>query len=116
MCMVSINYVAAALPASDIIKTKLTDTLKSVTANISSSVQDSVDEMIANTMDIMIGDAMDKLENATIYGNSDTSAIKFEPKIPSGIDLTGWFIIALAKNVWLSGKKDRFQYTIHLKI
>jgi hypothetical protein len=88
-CMISINYVAAGLPASDTIKTKLTDTLKSVTANVSSSVHDSVDEMIADTMDIMIGDAMDKLQNATIYGNSDTSAIKFEPKIPSGIDLTG---------------------------
>ena len=89
MCLISINYVTAALPASDIIRTDLTDTLKSVTANVSSSVQDSVDDMIADTMDIMIGDALDKLENATIYGNIDTSAIKFEPKIPSGIDLTG---------------------------
>jgi proline dehydrogenase len=86
--MIFINYVAAGLPASDTIKTKLTDTLKSVTANVSSSVHDSVDEMIADTMDIMIGDAMDKLQNATIYDNSDTSAMKFEPKIPSGIDLT----------------------------
>ncbi len=44
--------------------------------------------MISGTMDIMISDAMDKLENATIYGNKDTSTVKFEPKVPSGLDLS----------------------------
>jgi proline dehydrogenase len=86
--MVTDHYVIAASPASNIVKTKLMDTLKSVTANVSSSVQDAVDKMISDTMDIMISDAMDKLENATIYGNSQTSNVKFEPKVPSGIDVS----------------------------
>jgi hypothetical protein len=76
--MVTDNYVIAVKPVGNIIKTKLTDTLKSITANVSSSVQDTVDKVISDTMDIMINDAMDKLQNATIYGNSDTSNIKFE--------------------------------------
>jgi hypothetical protein len=86
--MVTDHYVIAASPASNIVKTKLMETLKSVTANVSFSVQDAVDKMISDTMDIMISDAMDKLENATIYGNSQTSNVKFEPKVPSGIDVS----------------------------
>jgi proline dehydrogenase len=75
--MVTDNYVIASEPAGKIIKTKLTDTLKSITADVSFSVQETVDEVISDTMDTMINDAMDKLQNATIYGNSDTSNIKF---------------------------------------
>jgi len=48
--------------------------------------------VISSTMDILIDNSMSKLENATIYDNSDTSNIKFEPKIPSSIDM------ALASN------------------
>ena len=39
-------------------------------------------------MDILIDNTMSKLENATIYDNSDTSNIKFEPKVPSSIDVS----------------------------
>jgi hypothetical protein len=81
------SYVhAAAGPTSNTITTKLTDSLNSITSNISTSVQDTVDEVIADTMDILIDNTMSKLENATIYDNSDTSNVKFEPKVPSGID------------------------------
>ena len=83
------TYVFAnAGPTSNTITTKLTDSLKSITSNISTSVQDTVDEVIADTMDILIDNTMSKLENATIYDNSDTSNVKFEPKVPSGIDMS----------------------------
>ena len=83
------SYVhASAGPTSNTITTKLTDSLKSITSNISTSVQDTVDEVIADTMDILIDNTMSKLENATIYDNSDTSNVKFEPKVPSGIDMS----------------------------
>ena len=39
-------------------------------------------------MDILIDNTMSKLENATIYDNSDTSNVKFEPKVPSSIDVS----------------------------
>ena len=82
------SYVhAVAGPTSNTITTKLTDSLNSITSNISTSVQDTVDEVIADTMDILIDNTMSKLENATIYDNSDTSNVKFEPKVPSGIVL-----------------------------
>lgn len=74
--------------ASNTITTKLTDSLKSITSNISTSVGDTVDEVIADTMDIMIDNTMSKLKNATIYDNSDTSNVKFEPSVPSGIDIS----------------------------
>jgi methionine synthase I (cobalamin-dependent) len=79
---------ATAGPTSNTITTKLTDSLKSITSNISTSVQDTVDEVIADTMDILIDNTMSKLENATIYDNSGTSNVKFEPKVPSGIDIS----------------------------
>jgi proline dehydrogenase len=79
---------ATAGPTSNTITTKLTDSLKSITSNISNSVQDTVDEVIADTMDILIDNTMSKLENATIYDNSDTSTVKFEPRVPSGIDIS----------------------------
>ena len=83
------TYVFATTgPTSNTITTKLTDSLKSITSNISTSVQDTVDEVIADTMDILIDNTMSKLENATIYDNSDTSNVKFEPKVPSGIDIS----------------------------
>jgi len=82
------THINAALPDSNDVKASLIETLKSVTSNVSSTVEDEVNKMISGTMDIMISDAMDKLENATIYGNKDTSTVKFEPKVPSGLDLS----------------------------
>ena len=84
----STDVLATDGPTSNTITTKLTDSLKSITSNISTSVQDTVDEVIADTMDILIDNTMSKLENATIYDNTDTSNIKFEPKVPSGIDMS----------------------------
>jgi hypothetical protein len=84
----STYVLATAGPSSSTIKTKLTDSLKSITSNISTSVQDTVDEVIADTMDVLIDNTMSKLENATIYDNSDTSNVKFELEVPSGISVS----------------------------
>jgi len=70
----SLNYSFAAEPASNTLTAKLTDTLKSITANVSSSVEASIDEVIAETMDIIIDNTMDKLANATIYSNTSNEA------------------------------------------
>ena len=70
----SSNYILAAEPTSSTITTKLTDTLKSITANVSSSIEDSIDEVIAGTMNILIDNTMDKLANATIYSNTSNEA------------------------------------------
>jgi hypothetical protein len=82
---------ALPLPANDTITTKLTDTLKSITSNVSTSIQSDIDRVISETMDITINNAMSQLGNATILqnsdGNSDTSSIKSQPKIPSSIDI-----------------------------
>lgn len=84
----STYVLATAEPNSTTITTKLTDSLKLITSNTSTSVQDTVNEVIADTMDILIDNTMSKLENATIYDNSATSNVKFEPKVPSGIDMS----------------------------
>ena len=84
----SAYVLATAGPTSNTITAKLTDSLKSITSNISTSVQDTLDEVIADTMDILIDNTMSKLENATIYDNSDTSIVKFEPKVPSATDIS----------------------------
>ena len=82
---------ASPLPANHTITTKLTDTLKSITSNVSTSIQSDIDRVISETMDITINNAMSQLGNATILqnsdGNSDTSSIKSQPKIPSSIDI-----------------------------
>ena len=76
----SSDHIVAAEPASSTITTKLTDTLKSITANVSSSIEDSIDEVIADTMDILIDNTMDKLANATIYSDTSNEA-------PSSVDM-----------------------------
>lgn len=78
----SLNYSFAAEPASNTLTAKLTDTLKSITANVSSSVEASIDEVIAETMDIIIDNTMDKLANATIYSNTSNEA-------QSNVDMQG---------------------------
>ena len=89
MRVTSLIY-ASPLPANHTITTKLTDTLKSITSNVSTSIQSDIDRVISETMDITINNAMSQLGNATILqydGNSDTSSIKSQPKIPSSIDI-----------------------------
>jgi hypothetical protein len=76
----NVNYSFAAEPASNTITAKLTDTLKSITANVSLSIEDSIDDVIADTMDILIDNTMDKLANATIYSDTSNEAQSIEDK------------------------------------
>jgi uncharacterized membrane protein YgaE (UPF0421/DUF939 family) len=87
LCLGTISNVMAPLPDTKAVQASLFETLKSVTSNVSSTVTSEVDKIISETMDITINDAMNKLENATIYGTSDSSTNKFEPKVPTSIDL-----------------------------
>ncbi|HEY7108611.1 MAG TPA: hypothetical protein VH415_04205 [Nitrososphaeraceae archaeon] len=87
LCLGTINNVMAPMPDTKSVQASLFETLKSVTSNVSSSVTSEVDKIISETMDITINDAMNKLENATIYGTSDSSTHKFEPEVPTSIDL-----------------------------
>lgn len=75
------------IPANNTITTKITDTLKSITSNVSNSIQDNIDKVISESMDMVINSAMSQLSNATILTNSDSSTVKFESKVPSGIDI-----------------------------
>ncbi len=81
-------YALSVLPANDTITTKLTDTLKSITSNVSTSIQSDVDKVISDTMGITINNAMNQLSNATILENSDASTVKFQPRIPSSVDIS----------------------------
>ena len=67
------NQALATAPASDLLASKLIDTLKSITSNVSASIQDDVDKVISGTMDILIDSSMSHLGNATILENSDSS-------------------------------------------
>ena len=87
ICLGTIHNVMAPMPDTEAVQASLFETLKSVTSNVSSTVTFEVDKIISETMDITINDAMNKLENATIYGTSDSSTNKFEPKVPTSFDL-----------------------------
>lgn len=82
------SYASTMLPANDTLTSKITDTLKAITSNVSNSIQDNIDKTISDTMDITINNAMNQLDNATLVGNNDASAVKFEPKVPSGLDIS----------------------------
>ncbi|SRR6266498_2596116 len=73
--------------ANNTITTKLTNTLKSITSNVSTNIESDLDKIISDTMDIQIKNAMNQLNNATIIGNNDTSVLRFESKVPSGLDV-----------------------------
>lgn len=81
-------YALSVPHANDTITTKITDTLKSITSNVSTSIQSDVDKVISDTMDIMINNALNQLSNATILENSDASTVKFQPRIPSSVDIS----------------------------
>ncbi len=80
---------ASPLPTNNTITTKLTDTLKAITSNVSTSIHSDIDKVVSETMDITINNAMSQLSNATILENNDDAAtIKFQPQIPSSIDVS----------------------------
>ena len=79
---------ASPLPTNNTITTKLTDTLKAITSNVSTSIHSDIDKVISETMDITINNAMSQLSNATILENNDATTVKFQPQIPSSVDVS----------------------------
>lgn len=82
------TYTLAAVPASNAITADITDTLKSVTQNVSSSITDTIDKVIADSLDGMIEDTVNLLVKNTTHQGDNLSDVKFDPKIPSGIDIS----------------------------
>ncbi len=80
-------YGLSISPANNTIKFNLDNTLKSITSNVSTNIQGDLDKILSDTMDIQIKNALEQLSNATIIGNNDQSAPKFQTKVPSGIDI-----------------------------
>ncbi len=83
------NHLIYASPLPTNNTTKLTNTLKAITSNVSTSIHSDIDKVVSETMDITINNAMSQLSNATILENNDDAAtIKFQPQIPSSIDVS----------------------------
>ena len=82
---------SATAQVNQTISTNVTDTLKSLTSNVSTSIQNTIDKMIADTYDGMMDSTINMLLKNTTQsgpGNTNASDAKFEPKVPSGIDLS----------------------------
>ena len=71
--------------------TKITDNLNSITANVSSSIKSTIEKVMSDTLNGMMEDTISLLlKNTTqsVTNDNNSTEVKFEPKIPSGIDIT----------------------------
>ena len=87
----SVSQHAATAQVNQTISSNVTDTLKSLTSNVSTSIKSTIDKMIADTYDGMMESTINMLiKNTTqsLTSNTNAAVAKFEPKIPSGIDLS----------------------------
>jgi len=87
----SVSQHVALAQVNQTITSNVTDTLKSLTSNVSTSIKSTIDKMIADTYDGMMESTINMLlKNTTqsLTGNTNATIAKFEPKIPSGIDLS----------------------------
>lgn len=87
----SVSQHTATAQVSQTISSNVTDTLKSLTSNVSTSIKSTIDKIIADTYDGMMDSTINMLlKNTTqsLTGNTNATVAKFEPKIPSGIDLS----------------------------
>ena len=77
-------------PSNSTITTNITDSLNSITANVSSSIQSTIDKVMSDTLNGMMDDTISLLLKNTNQSVTDDNStdVKFEPKIPSAIDIT----------------------------
>ena len=99
ICMTLTNYNSSfaitptpvPFPSNSTITTNITDSLNSITANVSSSIKSTIDKIMSDTLNGMMDDTISLLlkntSQSVTNGNNSTD-VKFEPKIPSGIDIT----------------------------
>jgi hypothetical protein len=99
VCMTLTNYNSSfaitptpvPVPSNSTITTNVVDSLNSITANVSSSIKSTIDKIMSDTLNGMMDDTISLLlkntSQSVTNGNNSTD-VKFEPKIPSGIDIT----------------------------
>ena len=98
ICMTLTNYNSSfaitppvLAPSNSTITTNITDNLNSITANVSSSIKSTIDKVMSDTLNGMMEDTISiLLKNTTqsVTNDNNSTDVKFEPKIPSGIDIT----------------------------
>ena len=79
------------VPSNNTITTNIIDNLNSITANVSSSIKSTVDKVISDTLNGLMDDTITLLLKNTsqsVTNDNNSTGVKFEPKIPSGIDIT----------------------------
>src|SRR6478672_10722662 len=62
-----------------------------ITANVSSSIKSTIEKVMSDTLNDMMEDTISLLlknTNQSVTNNNNSTEVKFEPKIPSGIDIT----------------------------
>lgn len=90
--MTSVNfdstYAISEIPTSNTIKANIDNSLESITENVSSSITDTIDKVIADSLDGMMEDTINLLVKNATGDNNNLSDVNFDPKIPSGIDIS----------------------------
>jgi hypothetical protein len=83
------TYATANMTNGNAIKADIENSLESITENVSSSITDTIDKVVADSLDGMMEDTIDMLmRNATGNNDNNLSDVNFDPKIPSGIDIS----------------------------
>jgi hypothetical protein len=99
ICMTLTNYNSSfaitptpvLVPSNSTIITNITDNLNSITANVSYSIKSTIDKVMSDTLNGMMEDTISLLlKNTTqsVTNDNKSTDVKFEPKIPSSIDIT----------------------------
>ena len=101
ICMTFTNYNSSfaitpthtlvTVPSNNTITMNITDNLNSITTNVSSSIKSTVDKVISDTLNGLMEDTISLLLKNTsqsVTNDNNATGVKFEPKIPSGIDIT----------------------------
>ena len=99
ICMTFTNYnssfaitpTPAPVLSNSTITTNITDNLNSITENVSSSIKSTIEKVMSDTLNGMMEDTIGLLlKNTTqsVTNDNNSTEVKFEPKIPSGIDIT----------------------------
>ena len=82
------TYAISDIPTSNAIKTNIDNSLESITENVSSSITDTIDKVIADSLDGVMENTINLLMKNATGDNNNLSDVSFDPKIPSGIDIS----------------------------
>jgi hypothetical protein len=82
------TYAISDIPTSNAIRTNIDNSLESITENVSTSITDSIDKVIADSLDGVMENTINLLMKNSTRDTNNLSDVNFEPKIPSGIDIS----------------------------